>query len=661
MSANNINAFALSHDESVIYGGTKSGQLVALNSSTLETVADLQVHYGSIETVTAHPTLPLIGMLGKDRHISIFDVDQPNSPKLMHLINVRGLTPPDDPPIDPFPSTSQALTFHDTEMRFAGHSGNGGVLEMAFDSGTPQTLHCSRVHGNFDFVTARYVPGTHKLLTSTVRGMAYLTENGVTLNKWDLGEHNNRQTLHWFEPLPDGGFLVASDGQQIIRFDPEGRYPAIYGPMIARDHLEHVTYQKATSRAFCASFDRLVREISPEDCTSRGIVWQAPFKLRWLKTLESKPDVMLVNCRNGGLYQVSIKERRTTRMQKTTPTCFWSGAIADGKIHVFGEAAAVTTLNPISTNDDLRCTCFAHTRHPYGDEDGFYVKRTCSAPDGSTVYFGRTDGSVWELRQGKTRKLLQLPSAVRDMVTDHEGAHIYVATELGIVHDFEVATATEHELYRSPTPIWALAYHPTRALLAVGHRTDGVTLIGTEARTFQPAAVGTRFCKRMRWLDEDTLLIGNGGDLLAYSLRLKTTRVLVHNLPNTIEDFDWTPDRQYLVIAAYSRYLYLADLTTGKIIDSHGHEMDYAKGVLFLPEDVRQTAYPGDFLSFGRDGVVRQFRVHDDRIISLDHLAALRPWLPLTHNSMFIALSRHVRDYRMSPFGDNNFYGVSVR
>lgn len=619
MSANNINAFALSCDESVLFGGTKSGQLLAIDPVTLEVTAEVQSHYGSIEVVAVHPKLPVVGMYGKDRNISLFDVSTPRSPKLMQTISLRNISPNDDPAIGLFPSTNQVFTFHDTEPRFAGHSGNGGLVEMTFSDNSAELIHCSRVHGNYDYVTARYVPGTNKLLTGTVRGLVYLSENGKTLKTWDFGQHNNRQALHWFEPLPDGSFLIASDGQQIFRFDPEERTPTIYGTMFVRDHLEHVTYHHGSGKAYCTGFDRTVHEISLEDCSSKGIIWESPFKLRWVRRLETNPDIMLVNCRNGGLYQVSVEKKATTRVLKTTPDALWSATAGEHALYVFGEGAKVTKMAPGGVEKDLRANKFIVTEKQFAENDKFYTKRAISSRDGRHTYFGRTDGSVWSLSNDEVQKMTTLTAAVRDMDVDGDH-HLYVSTEDGILHCIDLTNNQVSEIYRAPTPLWALAHHPGRPLLAAGHRTDGVVLINTETGAIQPIAVGTRFCKRVRWLDDDTLLIGNSGDLVKYSLRLKSSQVLVSNLPNTIEDFDWTEDRQYLVIVVYSRYLYLVDLTTGVMLGEYGHEMDYGKGVFFIPKHVSQTEYPGDFIAFGRDGLVRQFRIHDDRIIPLDHI-----------------------------------------
>lgn len=615
MSANNINAFCIDPTERYVYAGTKSGQLLTIDIDNFKIVDAQQAHYGSIETVAIHPSLPYVGMLGKDQVNSIWTFEDPAKIRLQQLINVREISPADEKPILPFQSTSQALAFHDAERRFVGHSGNAGMVEIRFDDHGWELIRCTRPHGQYDFVTSRYVVGTDRILSASVRGEVILSEAGEILAKWDLGVHNNRQAIHWFEHLEGDIYLVASDGQQVLRFDVSGKVEPLHGPLIARDHLEHVTLNRTSGRAFCASFDRLVHEVSTETVESLGIVWKAPFKLRWVKTLERDPNSMIVNCRDGGLHKVNINLRTSIACIKNTPNCIWTGVKRGSDILLAGEGNYRRRLVPAKAEPTLRLPRFQEDVVPFPSNQIAYTKRAAASPDGRVVVFGRTNGEIFLEERNEIKLLVQLSDPVRDLSFSNSGDHVFVAVEDGTVRKIDAVTGAETVIYRAATPIWALAVHPEQEMLALAHRVNEIRLLDLTTLEARTVVTGTRFCKRLRWIDEDRLLIGSGGNIWVYSLTENSHRVLVGPLMNTVEDFDWTEDRRYIVVTSYTRQMYLADGRTGVIIDTIGHEMDYGKGVLFLRGTAKKSDYAGDFVAFGRDGVPSHFRVHDDRII----------------------------------------------
>src|SRR5205823_3686389 len=136
-----------------------------------------------------------------------------------------------------------------------------------------------------------------------------------------------------------------SDSRRVFRFDVTGKKEPKISEYLCRDHMERITLNKRTGRAFCSSFDRNVTEFDPHTLESKGIAVETPFKLRWLHSMERQPSTMLLQCRNGALYKVDLDSKRLTGVIRETPNALWSGAAVDSKqIYIAGEGPQVLRI-----------------------------------------------------------------------------------------------------------------------------------------------------------------------------------------------------------------------------------------------------------------------------------------------------------------------------
>ncbi|WP_225767710.1 hypothetical protein [Inquilinus sp. Marseille-Q2685] len=627
MGANNINAFCVDPTEQFVFAGTKLGELQVIAIDKFEVIERKQAHFGSIEAVARHASLPYFATLGNDRLVTVWRFSTEGAVELLHSINVRDTVPDSDKElILPFPSTSQALAFHENGRRIAGHSGNAGLFEIDFDDTGWRVVRCTRPFAEDDLITVRYLPNSDRMLAASVRGEVALVEEGAVLKRWDFGSHNNRQVIHWFEPVgAPGQYLVASDGQQVIRFDVEDREPAVLGPLIARDHLEHVTLNRTSGRAFISSFDRRVQEIDKTTCESLAVIWNAPFKLRWIKTLERSPSTMIVNCRDGALYKIDVDQKRVLARIKETPDCLWTGVINQDSILIYGEGRQVNRYRATAVDRSRRRTLFSAESVPFDAEPTGYVKRAFRDASTGMIALGLTSGEVLLDRGNGPALLCNIGEAVRDLTFDHGSERLFVACEDGTVRSVSISDGQSETLLQADRPIWCLALHPTRNLLAVGQRILSAELLNLDDGTRREFAQGMRFNKRMRWFDDDTLFFGSGGNIWRYKLSDDAHSPFVVRLGNTVEDFDWDENKNFLAVVSYTRQVFLCDPKTGSVLDKTGNGIDYSKGVLFLNNGTDLARYPGDFIVFGRDGYPDHFRVHDDRIVCHGPLATSGP------------------------------------
>ncbi|NEQ64809.1 MAG: hypothetical protein F6K21_04755 [Symploca sp. SIO2D2] len=611
-----IKSFVLDSNQEFIFAGNLSGQILSINSNTFSLASQVQAHPGGIIAISAHLTLPYVAVLGMDRSVSIWQVHNGHRLEFVSRLITRDLTPCNDPyEFAPILSVSQALAFHDTERRLLTRSGNAGLLELSFESDELDVVKCVRVHGNYDIVTTRFVNYGDKVLSGSNTGQVALSYHGEVENKWQFG----RETIHWFEHLEDDIYLLASDTRCVIRLDISGNHEPVVGPLFTRDDLEHVHYNKISGRAFASSFDRNIYEFDPYTCKPLKVVFSAPFKCRWIKTLEQDPDTMFVQCRNGGLYKVSLNTGQTIGVIKETPPALWTAAqTAHDEIILAGEG-----------NDAIRLKAKGATSYGWTPilktyvekipgKPMAYTKRLVVQETTGTVLFGRTDGILAWMRNSQTGIVCDLNSPVRDLALSKTYSEVFVATEDGRLRKIHIESGQILVEIRSINnqPIWSLAYNDTRSLIAFAEREGWVTIANADKLTTVLEDRDARRAKRMKWLDADRLLVVRSDELYRIDLNTGEKTLLVKQLGNTIEDFIWDTEKRYLVLINYQRNIILCDLETGNILNIAPDQMDYSKGMIWL-SDSFDVGYGYDFLTFGRDGRLHLFRIHDEKVLSL--------------------------------------------
>lgn len=622
----NINAFVVTKNEKYIYAGTLLGEIWTIEVATWKVIDKIKVTYGAINVVAMSPSHPWLGVYGEDNWLCLLKFDDiTGALSLKHTIRTRDIKPKDDPYL-PVRSTSQALAFHHNILRLAGHGGTAGMFEIEFDADQFDILYCKRVSKDYDFVTLSYVKQTDKVLCGAGNGKTILTDNGNVIKSWLPEDINNQKTIHWFEPIKENQYLCASDSGRIFRLNLNGKLDI--GPWFARDHMEHVTYDAANNKVYASSFDRTVYEVDLDSLDVVRVAWQAPFKLRWLKALKTKPYHLVVQCRNGGLYLVDTQPENGKIIDyiKNTPDALWSASYHQDKVIIAGEGDYYYEYEPQSSDLFQHQIKFNELKIFFKYKTRGYTKRVASHEREQLLAFGRTDGSVI-LKSATEERLINFQEPIRDICFDTQNSYLYVATEAGSVYQYHCIDNRKIKIYHSAAPIWAIALHPDKPLLAIAHRFSEVIFYDLTAEKVSDAYYANitelpgqpaKFIKRIRFADANTLFIGHGGGISKYDLEAQKTSFYCGSLlPNTVEDFYWDKHFRYFVAINYSRDIYLFDYITGELIFEQGDHSDYSKGILFLKDSMIDDSVQTDFIVYGRYAKPRYFRLNNDRIICL--------------------------------------------
>jgi outer membrane protein assembly factor BamB len=618
-AARKIECFALGRDERFAYAGNISGQVVVVDVDAFAIVAEHQLHAGGVYAVAVHPTLPYAATLSQDRHVALSRIEPDGSLRLLGTISNRNIVPRnDESPVVPTQSQSAALAFHPTERKIVTRSGNSALLELSFtDDGTFEVVDCLRVFGRADLYAARYTRDGEAVLSGATDGQIALYRNNEIERRWQLGF----SSVHWFAHVRDGEYLIASDMRYVARLSlSDGSLR--HGSEFTRDDLEQVTYNQRSGRAFAASFDRNVYEVDPRTCESLGVVYAAPFKLRWLATLERDPDVLLAQIRTGALAKVSLATGCAVAEIRETPRALWTSVVdKHGSIVFAGEGETLIRSTPGGLDPVSRSQRYASREIPL-DMSPSYTKRMTYVRDDDSFVLGRTDGRVYKVSAGRTTELARLDGAVRDVAVATAAPVVYAGCESGTVYAIDAYTG-EQLAAAVPMPgtaVWAIAYNPVSGELACGGRNGRLTFAeGARLRTARPELRVDGRLKRMKWLDADTLASSEGGSIVAFDVRDGSKSILLDTLGNTVEDFIVDHERGYLLCVSYTCNIALIDFRHGVMLHEVADQMDYSKGLAWLPV-AEATAYPYDFVTYGRSGLAHRYRIHDEKIVALGPL-----------------------------------------
>lgn len=610
-----INAMCLDATESFLLLGTNSGELLYVDTESLTVLGRTQANVGSIYAVAMHPSQPWAATLGMDCMVCLWDIRDIRSPRLVSRYNMRSVSPWNDlNPVPIHPSHSQALCFHPELPRIATRSGNAGVAELEYESGELELRHCTRMHGPEDVTTVRYLLDGAKLASGGL-GSVVLSEEGLVINSWRIGDHN----VHWFEPLGNEEYLIATDDRRVVRFDFKKDGPTAIGPLITLDDLEHVTFNGTSGRAYVAGFDRNVYEIDPADGSSLGIAYAAPFKMRWIKTLRKQPDTAILQCFDGGVYKVDLRRRQAVAALRQTPPAIWTACdLGKGRLALTGEGDEIVTLEYAYAGGTRLPVCRKADVARKG-ETGAVTKRMQRDADGS-LWLGQSSGTLIQCRRPGSRTVARLGSPIRDLAFDNSGKRVLACLENGTFHSIDKASGASLAQWHSDQdlPLWAMAVHPHLNMVAVGERRGRLVFLDTDTADvlrMGPQAERLRV-KRAKWLNTDVMLYGFGESMRWYDWRLDEDLPFVEACRNTIEDFIWSEVHGYLVCVTYNTDIVLCDLDSGEKIHMCSDQGDFSKGLAWLPP-TEEGAYPLDFVTYGRSGTAHLYRVKDNKIYPL--------------------------------------------
>jgi len=618
-------SLCLSRDERFIFAGDISGYIHVLSAQDLSLASVNFAHPGTIIAMSASTGGGWFACLSMDRSVSLWNYDGEGRLERFADASIRNLAPANDPvTIEIVSSNAQTLAAHPSQRRIVTRTGNAGVTELDFSTGVPQVLSCTRLHRNWDVVSAAYASDDDLVLTGSGDGEVVLSRQGEFIRGWQVSD----ESVHWFEPLGGGEFLVASDARLVARLDINAPEVNVVGPRFAVDDLEHVRVNAVSGRAFASSFDRRIHEVDPVTCRPIGTVFEAPFKCRWLHTFASDPDRLLAQTRDGGLHLVDIAERRATVSRRLTPKAVWTADhLQDGSLALAGEGDVVTYMkvnaaDPLSLQPTPSIRKLAYA--PLSSAS--YTKRIARLPQTpSALLLARTDGTLVRLDGGSVDWIAELNSAVRDIAVHPSSPEVVAVCENGDI--WKVDTRTGETLGRTrgrtDLPVWSVAVQPCGQLFAALERYGDMSILRWDDLSLHYRDADAGKPKRAKWLDDDCLLHSHGSEVFRYNPLDGRHECFLDRVGNTVEDFLWDAGHNYLVTLSYTTMLSLYDLQTGQFLSSVTDQLDYSKGLAWLDAGSGGALHPFDFVTFGRSGWAHLFRIHNEALYSLGPLASL--------------------------------------
>jgi WD40 repeat protein len=605
MKSFHINAMTVDKARRFCFSGDKNGALHILRCSTFELVCHEQVLKGTIQAVAYHDHLQCIGILGKDKFIYIYRFDSEHMRLILEksydLRSYCGRQYAD------LHSESQAIMFHPERPVVATRSANGGLVVL--DYSTDEVLIESHFFEG-DTVTTQFSRDGRTLLAGSTRGdMAVFIDFAF---RFRLRTQEVVETIHWFEETEPGVFLVANDARRLMRLDLKSPLLAESGPVFALDDMEHVCYLDATERVFASSFDYHVYEMDKNDLSVKRVVARLPFKLRWMRPCSEQNDELIVQCRNGLLYRVFIESGRFEVIYGNVGPTLWTCAFRNQNDAIMaGDFSHILRLGiePNLGETQLSFSSSSPVLEPHS-----FAKRVVYDPFVDQYLIGTSAGKIYSDKQGEIRLLAQLEGPVRDLCSSPSHPVVFAAIGTGQVIILESLGGRILNKLSFEQPVWALAYNEKHRILAIAERLNFIHLLSFDTMTVL-AKVPSRIPKRIKWIDEQTLVFNHSGELQRLVLENGSFRFDPHFFGlinrNTVEDFATDLTGRYLVCINYNKLVMLFDLQDGTQLDSMTLGDDYFKGIMRIPEE----NYGGSFLVYGRTGKVYHIRIHDAQLI----------------------------------------------
>lgn len=609
-----VNTLAIDAAESLLLLGSNSGQLLCMDPDDMTIIAQVQSNVGDIYALAAHPHKPLVATMGMDNFVCLWSMEYPQRPELIDRYNLRHASAWND--LQTIhrhrASQSQALCFHPTLSRLATRSANSAVVELDYSDSKFKLICCTRMHELEDVTTVRYVQDDGVRMLSGALGSVVLSENGMVLNSWRVADKN----IHWFEPLGNDVYLVATDDRRVLRFDLARGEVTVRGPIVTRDDLEHVTFNSVSGRAYIAGFDRNVYEIDPATCNSKGVVCRLPFKMRWIKTLRRAPDIAYAQCFDGGIYQIDLTNQRISAVARSTPPAVWAACRLGERLLLSGEGDELVELD-FTLPENSRVPVFQTRSITRKHDDRTYTKRMIAAADGA-VWLAQTSGKLIRYKNNECQCLVDLQCPVRDIALDLTQERLLVCMESGEFHSIDVRSGEIRGSWTSPDclPLWALAVNPENGTVAVGEVNGRLYFLDAMTAAQRKIGPSCGRLKRARWQDGNTLLYTMADEIHRYQYATDENALLVQPCGNTVEDFIWNATFGYLVLITYGTDLVLCDLSTGEKLEVCADQMDYSKGLIWV-NGQHNGSYPLDFITYGRSGTAHLFRIHSNKCVAL--------------------------------------------
>lgn len=598
MNNQHINAFDYDMDLGLIFWGTKDGELVSYqaNQSKVNHL-EKNAHIGTIESIHVCKTRQYVATLGGDRRICVYKYNIDGELQSIFECSIRNLGNDEYLPVH---STSQAIFIHPTKPIIATRSGSACCIEIDFETG--RTLSVCRPLQQ-DLATIRYSSDGSYILAGSNSGEIAIIKDGKCINYLKLDEIN--ETVHWFEPLSDSEYIVATDARRLLHLSIDSDNMDVsyrLGCVFSGDDFEHVTLHPVTKRCIATSFDKKAYEIDTEELEPLKVAYIAPFKIRWVKFIDPADDSKIaLQVRDGSILFVDINKGHLISSVKNTPDAMWTSLAVNDKLYFAGENG--TLIEITSIKNEKKNYYFKV------DTGGAYIKRMVTG-GGDRIILGTTKGDIFEWSNGVFTNKIKLNEPIRDIVYDNVKNIIYAATEGGNVYSVNSDDVVS-SVYQSNEPIWSISLSPDNSKLSIGERLGKIVIIdaGTGLEIDHSFS---RIPKRILWISNNSFLVTHSGRLDKFTL--SDNGSWEHNTGfinpdfNTVEDFAMLSNR-YVCLITYNRRIFLADINNGEILDSIYDSADYMKTILPIS--------PCVFTVAGRDGLLKTYRVHNEQIMCI--------------------------------------------
>lgn len=608
---------AIRAEEDVVFVGTSTGDVLALDVATFEIRAALRCNQGAVYGIAINSSGDLVATLGKDKRVALLSWNGVVLRKI-GVFDTRALRPWNETEaLEDVNSDSHAIAFHPTRDRFAAHSSTGALVEVDFTrDGTFTPVHCTAFHGFMDLNSAFYVGDD--VYSGGQRGLVVRSRGTEKIGSWEM----DKGAAHWFcFGSRSDCLFVACDSGSVGEINIRRNEQYRRGPAFSRDDLECIDYNPVTGMLYACSFDRNVYSVDPATLVAQGIVFRASFKVKYCYALRSAPHELLLVVRDGSVQRVDAQKGELLHVFRETAFAQWSIVpIGSGRFLVGGESDEVHLLE-YQSERDFDAKPF-YNAHPYAlHMEPSYSKRLAWHEPSRSCLFARTDGRIyrWFLGSGAAEEILRLDDAVRDIAVEPLNPIAYACTESGLLCKFNIETGATMQAHQHPhkRPFWALAYNALRDVIAFGELGGDIVLL--DAHTFSRVATGPAASrvKRMKWISATQMMMSCSKWLEIVDWEAGEHRVFTDEIANTIEDFVYDPATKYAVIISYTGEIGLIDTEHAKLIAKIPLDIDVAKGIEWAYDPVQRESKPLDLLVVGRVGHPLVFRIFNDTLYAL--------------------------------------------
>jgi WD40 repeat protein len=599
-----INSMAYSRKHNRFVLGDKRGTVALVHPSNLGIVHRVSIGSSTIQAITINESTELVATLNKNFTISLFKIFEDS---LIASGSINCLEHMVEDGYRVAFSESQEIALSPNGRRLSANGPTGQTLIFEFDDR----------YGIASWRALRHESSSAPVTSVWVTDTVLLVGQGDgSIVKYDYEEdyqvstrlNGINETVHWFEKETDDTYLLATDARRLVRLNARTLGYKI-GPVFSNDDFEHVTIEPSSGKIFASSFDRNVYLIDSATLAPIATSFKAPFKLRWIKAIREATGVKLyLQIRNGSFLKVDVDTQKVEAAIHTAKPALWSATYWNGDLVIGGEYGLYRVQDRTIAAWNIR-----HSAKLV--PDGSYIKRLISC--GERMAYGTTGATVHFVSPGSIERC-DVGAPVRDLDFATPDTVLACLEDGRLIEIRWAQPGRFRTLFRSGSePLWSLAVSPNQDMVAVGERMGRIVFLKLNSSGDVEEVVDTssRIPKRMKWFDRDTLLVVHSGAIDRISRvngEWSHEENFFNGNANTVEDFLVLENGKFLVGITYNKIIIVWDVRTGELLSSSYWDFDYAKGM------IRDCDSDCEFFVYGRDMVLKKFRLHDAQVICMD-------------------------------------------